>query len=137
MDVNYLNARDKISSLKSYLEGMLDKADYKSSMENRSCYSEIERLTEELDDVIRSIEYYSRPVEEGRLIELSNGRFEICDRELHSGSALEVYDEEESEWVAGRVEHRRGSDGEGYYFYGLDNKPFLFEGMKARIRVKR
>lgn len=134
MDVNYLNARDKISYLKGDLEKILDKADYKG-MENRACYSEIERLQEALDDAIRSIEYYSRPVREGKLIALPNGRFEICDRELTSGSSLEIYHEEEKEWVAGRVEYRRTDEKEGYYFYG-DDKPFLYEGMRARIRVK-
>lgn len=135
MDVNYLNARDKIHHLKNELERIIDKADCKG-MENNDCYRLLESLTEELDSAERSIDYYSRPVKEGRLIELDNGRFEICDMELTCGSSLEIYDDEEEEWATGRVEHTSRNGQEGYYFYG-SNKPFLYEGMKARIRVKK
>lgn len=133
MDVNYLNAKDKIHSLKNQLERIIDKADYKG-MENNECYRLLERLTEELEDAERSINYYSQPVKEGRLIELDNGRFEICDKELTCGSSVEIYDEEEAEWIAGRVEHTTRDGQSGYYFYGSYNKPFLYKGMRARIR---
>lgn len=132
MDINYLNARDKIHFLKKDLEKIQGKADYEG-MENSECCTILERLIEELENAERSIEYYSKPVKEGRLIKLSNGRFELCNIELTCGSSLEIYDDEEKEWVHGRVEHTRSDGQEGYYFYG-GNKPFLHEGMKARKR---
>lgn len=134
MDSNYFRVLDKVRALHSELESILNKAAYKT-LEDNEGYRAVEHLLEELQDTKWTIEHFSKPVEEGLLHQGSNGRFSINDNELTCGHSLELYDEEEGEWLAGRVEHTTRDGQKGYYFYG-DIKLFLHEGMRARIRVK-
>lgn len=132
MDSNYLNALNKISSLKHELERNLEKAAVSTFEDQKACQS-LEHLIEELHECEREIRHYSKPVEEGFIKENKNGRFSLNDYELTCGYSLEVWNEKYQEWNSGRVEH---SDSKGgYYFYSSDMEhPKLYEGMKARIR---
>jgi len=71
---------------------------------------------------------------EGYLNEMPSGRFELLDKHdkhimyFTCGSPIEIY--YNGEWIIGRVE----ADIKGnYYFYGAD-KPYLHNGMRARVK---
>lgn len=101
------------------------------SMEDNKVTAELEDLVERLRTAENIIKYFFRPVQEGRLFGLSNGRFEINGNEISCGFPLEVFWEDENCWLSGRVEHNNG-----YYFYSYDmGHPMLYAGMKCRIRV--
>lgn len=111
------------------------------TMEEENIRGALYHAADKLNDAKRAIEYFKRPTEEGYLIQNKNGRFEMNDREFTSGSSIEVYLKKdpknniEEGWYSGRVEYTHRDNQEGYYFFGA-NKPFLTEGMKARIRKK-
>lgn len=92
-------------------------------------------LLYQLEDIQAQIEYLMLPAREGELSHNLRGRYYIrfedgeMSNDLTSGHPVEVF--LDGEWNVGRVEHRDGS----YYFYGGD-RPFLADGMRARIRIK-
>lgn len=133
MDTNYLKALDKITSLSNQLETLLNTAPCKT-FEDKIAYRSVERVIEYLSDGQWTLEHYSKPVEEGYLHKKSNERFSLNDNELSCGYSLEVWNEKENEWEAGRVEH---TSDKNYYFYNSDmNYPSLYDGMRVRIRIK-
>jgi Domain of unknown function (DUF5348) len=133
MDINYIKALDHIERLKNELEKIISKSDVKG-MENSETYNSIQSLTLELEKAAADIKYFNTPAKEGNLQQQSDGKYEICGITLICGSVLEVWDEEESQWKVGRVEHAFRDD-KGYYFYNSDmGHPALYSGMKARIR---
>ncbi len=126
-------------SLKDHIYGMKKKVEQAPSttFEDEMICRKLEGLVEKMDDVVYAIEHYSKPTREGTLRNREDGKFDLIDDGGKSidyfscGSSIECeleYDGE-LEWFAGRVEYRDG----GYYFYGAD-KPYLYTGMKARIR---
>jgi hypothetical protein len=139
MNINYLKAKNKMSLLKSELNSIFDNVPSKT-LEDKIAYSNLEAIIDNLDEVISRINHYSKPVIEGTLREMDNGKFELISNGEYvtyfsCGSSIECfcYDEfdEEYKWFAGRVEYKDG----GYYFYCSDaGNPFLFTGMTARIR---
>lgn len=147
LDKEYSKAESIISNAKYQLEKIFDNGNYKG-VENYEAYKELEHLIEKLDDTERHLQYLGKPTKEGRLVEDRGGKFFIAydDGEesylLSCGTSLEVYLKEDLEedveegWHIGRVEHRSKNGQEGYYFYGA-NKPFLYEGMRARKRIER
>lgn len=85
----------------------------------------------------------SLPAIEGKLQEQENEKFELIRNDngksigyqFSCGSYLEVWNDEEKEWQAGRVEHTTKNGHSGYYFVCSDmENPFLYTGMKARVR---
>lgn len=78
---------------------------------------------------------------EGTLREAENGKFELFDemgeyiKYFSCGSPIECYVEYEGkkQWIDGRVEYTTRNGESGYYFVGAD-KPFLYTGMRARVR---
>lgn len=90
------------------------------SLEDREVYRELENLADEINSTIRHIEYYERPVIEGKLQQRSNNdRYNLIDQngkdrfEFTCGNGIEVYDPESEEWYVGRVE----AANDKYYFY--------------------
>ena len=146
-DENYLKAEDTINQARCRLQKLLDNSSTKG-LENREAYKEIETLLEHLEDAEKSLEYLSKPTKEGRLIEAEGGKYYIAyddgteSYNLSCGNNVEVYLQEDLEeeveegWHIGRVEHKSKNGQEGYYFYGA-NKPFLYQGMRARKRIER
>lgn len=140
----YTKYYSEIRSLAAKLNDLLEELPGCSddeTMEEEAIRGSIYQAADKLNDAKRAMDYFTRPTDEGYLEQNRNGRFEMNDHEFTSGSAIEVYLNEDKEnhikegWYAGRVEYTRRDDQEGYYFYGA-NKPFLEYGMKARIRIK-
>jgi hypothetical protein len=109
--------------------------------ENRRAYRVIEKLKDEIETALHELEYISMPAIEGKFREMDNEKFELVDQRgkyithFSCGSRVEVYDPDEDKWHIGRVEHRMDNDGQGYYFVcGVMGNPFLYTGMRARIR---
>jgi len=115
MDINYLKTVDEMSILKIKLEKIFKNASSKT-LEDKIAYKQLEVIIDNLSVAIDRINHYSKPVVEGTLKELENGKFELIDGNgkyvtyFSCGSSVECfcYDdfEEEYHWFAGRVEHR-------------------------------
>ena len=141
MHPNYLKAVYKLKSAMSDIKELMESADRKT-FEDKIAYRYLEELTEKMDIAADRIEHYSRPAKEGTLREMDNEKFELLDkngkhvRSFSCGSPIECFIEYdgEAEWYGGRVEHTTRDGYSGYYFYGGD-KPFLYTGMRARVRV--
>jgi len=143
MNNNYLKAMDKLSFAKSDIEKLFEEAQKakERSFEDRAAYNIIENIIERLDTAIDRLKRYSLPTIEGRLIEdRDRSKFELVRDNgkglgwfFSCGDYLEVFDD--GEWYSGRVEHTTKNDYTGYYFYNSDlEHPFLYEGMRVRIR---
>ena len=141
MHINYLKAADELKAAMSDIKQLMESASRKS-FEDKIAYRYLEGIVEKMDVAIDRIEHYSRPAKEGTLREMDNEKFELLDkngkhvRSFSCGSPIECFIEydDEAEWHSGRVEHTTRDGYSGYYFYGAD-KPFLYTGMRARIRV--
>ena len=112
------------------------------AMEETEIRYALDKAQEALSDAQRAIEYFTKPVHQGVLVQNNNGKFVLkfddggSSYPFSCGSSIEIYlayDLEESGWYAGRVEHTTRDGQTGYYFYG-PGKPFLYSCMKARIR---
>ncbi|MCX7843236.1 MAG: DUF5348 domain-containing protein [Clostridia bacterium] len=140
MDNNYLKLNNQLTNLKADLQKLIDTGSTKS-FEDKIAYGYIESLFDSVDMAIYKIEHFSKPTIEGTLHENASGKFDLLDRSgkyityFSCGSPIECFIEEDGEkqWIAGRVEHTTKNGNSGYYFYGGD-KPFLHNGMRARIR---
>lgn len=147
LDKNYVKAENIISKTRYELKKVLDDVS-SNGTENSKAFSEIEYLLEKLEDVETDLQYLNKPTKEGSLIKADGGKFYIAydDGEesypLSCGNSLEVYLKEDSSedveegWHIGRVEHTSKNGQTGYYFYGA-NKPFLYQGMRARKRNEK
>ena len=142
MNINYSKAKDEMRSLKGNLDKVLQDAPAKS-FEDGIAFRSLENIIEQLDTAIWKIEHFSKTVVEGRLHEMENGKFELIDsngesvRSFSCGNAIECFVEYEGDmqWFSGRVEHTTKNGIAGYYFYFPDaDNPFLYEGMRSRIR---
>ena len=142
-DSKYTQHLREISALAEKLDNTLDSLPGNGSeetMEETEIRHALYRAAEKLNDAKGAIVHFSKNANEGILKENNSGKFEVqynnggSSYPLSCGSSLEVYLEEDSEqeieagWYAGRVEHS-----DRYYFYG-PGKPFLCDGMKARLR---
>lgn len=144
MDTNYLKILDKVDFAFSDIESLFNKVQLeKKSFENRQAYYIVENLLEYLDRAKDRLKRISFPAIEGWLQEQDNNKFELIrietDRSIgyqfSCGSYLEVWNDEEKQWEAGRVEHTTKYGNTGYYFVCSDmDNPFLYTGMKARVR---
>ena len=138
MHSNFFKAQSLINKLKSELKQLSDIENLKG-LENLEAYSSIDHLIDELSAAERTLSYLNMPTKEGTLQESSDGKFFIVFTDgsesysLGCGHSLELYSD--GEWLIGRVEHRRTTGQDGYYFYG-DQKPFLYSGMRARLRAE-
>ena len=96
-------------------------------------YYLLEDTAEKLTNARNYLQYLSAPTKEGVLREGDNGKFYIeymdgTESHLLSwGNPLELFLEDD--WVIARIEAKDGK----YYFHNGD-KPFLYEGMRARKR---
>jgi len=139
MDERYLRFKNKLSAIVSEAKDIVDKESPKD-YENKQAYRIANQIYDEVDVLLDKLEYLSKPAIEGKLREMDNEKFELVSAGKYisyfsCGSRIEVYDPEEKEWHLGRVEHRSGQDGSGYYFFCRSmGNPFLFTGMQARIR---
>lgn len=126
----YVSLQFNIYSLSEKIEKVLCN-NKTESMENIEVILQLEKLNEQLHDVTLEIDYYKKPVEEGKLVRLTNGRFSLNNNELSCGYPIEVWWNEEERWVVGRVEYS-----DEYYFYNKKMQhPKLYDGMKVRIRT--
>lgn len=146
----YTKHKAQISLLADKLSDALDKLPYYSeneTMEEKMIRESIENVVEKLRDLEHTMEYFSKPTKIGYLRENSTGKFEIDfdngenSYPLSCGNRLEVYYEDSycdegnpKDWYAGRVEYQLRNGQSGYYFYG-PGKPFLYNGMKVRVRI--
>ncbi len=140
--MNIKEIERKVLDLKSYLERVLDCAEYDSlSWEDKKILECFHRLDDELYTIGNSIQYYRKKSIEGRLHQREDGRFAIDEYNYFtSGSPMEMYlyddYEEENIWCKGRVEYMHESNREYYYFLNEDGKnKELEEGDLVRIRL--
>lgn len=140
MNESFSRFQSKLSSLISEAKKIIDNETPKG-FENKRAYRQIENLKDEMESALYELEYISRPAIEGKLREMDNEKFEFIDKNgkyvtyFSCGSRIEVYDPDEDEWHIGRVEHKRENGTSGYYFYcSYLGHPFLYTGMRARIR---
>lgn len=140
MDERYLRFQSKLAAVVAEARGIVETGSSKG-FENRLAYRTINKLYEEADLLLDKLEYLSKSAIEGKLYEMDNEKFELITSEGKSithfscGSRIEVFDPEENEWHLGRVEHKREGTNQGYYFCCSSmGNPFLYTGMKARIR---
>lgn len=122
-----------IEYVKSDLRKAIGSSQYKTDEEYQFKVRYIDRLLEnELADAKSGIEYIVRDVKyEGTLqLQIANGRYDLDGCELSTGSSVEIWDEEEQDWIIGRIEH--SYEHGGYYFY---QKPsIMLHGARARKR---
>jgi len=146
MNINYLKALDKLNFAKSDIEKLWNEADEASSIsfEDKEAYFIIENIIERIDTAVHQLKRLSLPAIEGKLQEDTvHEKFELIRKDngqglgrfFNCGDYLEVYDQETGEWQTGRVEHTTRNGQSGYYFYNnYMVNPFLYTGMKARVR---
>lgn len=146
LNINYLQALDKLSFAKSDIEKLWDEGQKATnkSFEDKKAYYILDNVIEEIDMAIGKLKRFSLPAIEGKLQEdPDREKFELIRSDtgkgvgylFSCGDYLEVYDHESDEWYVGRVEHGDFNGHRGYYFYCNDLKhPFLYTGMRARIR---
>lgn len=145
MNSSYLKALDKLTFAKSDIERLWEEGQKEGkSFEDKRAYYILENIIESLDTAVYKLKRYSWPAIEGKLLEdKEREKFELIREDngksigymFSCADYLEVYDQDTGEWYAGRVEHTTRDGRTGYYFYcsDLDN-PFLYTGMRARVR---
>jgi hypothetical protein len=139
MNTNYLEAVEIIQITRVNLEKLIIK-DNEKSFENERAYRSIKNLLSEFETVIDTINYYSKPSEEGYLTKNINGVFEIeyingnSKYPLYCGNNIEILINVDG-WKAGRIESTPKNN-VGYYFYNEEPENYaLYNGMKVRLRV--
>lgn len=137
VDNDFIKIKQQAKELRANIEKALE--NYKrEGFENNRIYHELEiRYSENLDDLVRYIDYMQRPVKEYALKLRNDGRYETNDGSDYftSGSCIEVYIDNEIGWCTGRVECRHEDNRAIYYFLNDDDKNIdLFEGMRIRMR---
>lgn len=86
-------------------------------------------IVNNLEDINSLLKWIEKPViATGKLIKNSNGRYEIGDRELTSGSTLDYYDEDRG-WVKTRIEH----NGTDYYIVSRGRDEYI-DNVLVRVR---
>jgi len=151
LNTSYLKALDKLTFAKADVERLWEEGQEQvrnegKTFEDRQAYYILENIIENLDTAIYELKRYTLPVIEGKLLEDKElGKFELIREDngkglgwlFSCGDYLEVYDQEYKDWYPGRVEHMTRNGTTGYYFYCNTLKhPFLYTGMKVRIRRK-
>lgn len=145
MNNSYLRALGKLTLAKSDIEKLWEDGQTEGkSFEDKQAYYILESIIEELDTAAYKLKRYSLPAIEGKLQEdKDREKFELIRNDtgrglgwfFSCGDYLEVWDDEEKEWYPGRVEHTTREGTKGYYFHNSDlGHPFLYTGMKARVR---
>lgn len=149
MNTSFLKALDKLTYAKADIEQLWEEGQKQirregKYFEDRQAYYILQNAIENLDTAIYKLKRYTWPAIEGKLREdKERNKFELIREDngkglgwfLSCGDYLEVYDEENRDWFPGRVEHTTRDGITGYYFYCSDlENPFLYTGMKARIR---
>ncbi len=118
-------------------DGMNDVEINRNDPEQKFLRDEMSRVMGNLTDVLNTLEYLSKPIEEvGTLHMNSRGRYETAEEtELTCGFPLEalIYDDyyDCRYWARTSIEH----DGERYYLYGY--REISLDGLKVRIRKLR
>jgi hypothetical protein len=139
MEEKYLRFKNKLSAFVSEAKSIVEN-DSPKNFEDRQAYRIINQIYDDADLLLDKLEYLSKPAIEGKLREMDNEKFELISNSksiayFSCGSRIEIFDPEENEWHLGRVEHRRDDNGNGYYFFCSSmGHPFLYTGMRARIR---
>lgn len=133
MDSQYLKVLAILDNTKDQLERIFDKAEYKSFEDNKG-YRILEKVIEQIQDGTTDLKHYSKDtLITGELYKMNNGKWAIDEENYFScGYPVEIYNKDEQEWQAGRIENTNGE----YYFYNYDSSNLdLYEGIKARIRT--
>jgi hypothetical protein len=140
MNEVYKRLQNKLEALISEAHNILDTESPKS-FEDKQAYRLVQNLMDELDGVNDRIKYIALPAIEGKLRENDSGKFELFDKTgkyvtyFSCGSRIEICDPDDGTWYLGRVEHKCEDGRRGYYFCGsCFGAPFLYNGMRARIR---
>lgn len=134
MNNQYREARQIIEEARRELDSILAKEPGTKGEENKEAYFLLEDLAERLSRSRDYLDYLNAPTKEGVLRESESGKFyvEFTDGAeshlLSCGNSLELLLDDE--WIIARVEAKNGK----YYFYNGD-KPYLSEGMRARLRT--
>lgn len=107
----------------------------RSNPDDVMLHDELSSMMSSLDEIACTLDYLNRPVKvEGILRKNRNGRYEIGDRELSSGSPVEalVYDryDERWEWTSSRIEYDHGKGD----YYLVSDRDVDLDGLRARIR---
>ena len=89
---------------------------------------DLEKLRDKLERAANTIGYLEKNYTEGAIYKNENGRYCMGNHEYTSRSLIEVYDDENEEWIATRVEHNKNN----YFVYAT--KKDLYEGMLVRRR---
>lgn len=145
MNNSYLKALERLRCAKSEIESLWEEGqEDNTGFENKQAYRILENFIENMDTAVYKLNRYSLQAVEGELHEDSyRNKFELIRFDngksigylFSCGDYLEAFDNESREWYAGRVEHTTRNGVTGYYFYCNDlENPFLYNGMKARVR---
>lgn len=135
-------AKDKATNLLHELERFLkdyqnieDSTD-RTSLTEEELYetSKLYEVSERFDEAVRLIKQMNKPVLiEGYLTKNENNRYSIGDFEFTSGSAIEVWEEDDyyscgGYWITTRIEHS------GDYYAVALGKDISLEGKRARAK---
>lgn len=133
MDDNYMKALNVSEETLNRINSIYEKSAITSFEDIRACKA-TEKVIEDLEDFIRTIEHYSKDTSEGYLELNSNGRYVLNDTELTCGYPVELWNNKSHSWNDGRIEH--SDEYGGYYFYNYDEEHIvLSDGIKARVRI--
>ncbi|MEK5069585.1 DUF5348 domain-containing protein [Sporosarcina sp. FSL K6-1508] len=133
---SYLSAEHNIQRLLTESKELMDNVNvYRLNSEDAQQYHTLYQAIQGLEEAHNSIVDLSKEVQlEGYLQKNEWDRYELCGRELTSGSSVDVWrdDPEMKEggyYVQSRIEHR----GDDYYCVAM---PYIkLEGLKARYRA--
>lgn len=136
IDKDFIEIENEARELKVLIKRALD--NYKrEGFENNHIYNKLENhFSEEVNDLVKYMEYIQKETKEYTLKLRNDGRYETNDESHYftSGSSIEVYSDNVG-WCTGRVECRHEDDRSIYYFLNNeDDNVDLFEGMKIRLR---
>ncbi|MFS0574965.1 DUF5348 domain-containing protein [Sporosarcina sp. 179-K 3D1 HS] len=133
---SYLDAEYKIKRLLADTQKLMKNINvYILSAEEVQKYHTLYQAMNGLEDAYSSIVDLSRKVLlEGHLQKNEWDRYELCGRELTSGSSVDVWREDldmkdGGYYVPSRIEHRGGD------YYCVDMPYIKLDGLKARLRA--
>lgn len=133
MDDNYMKALNIGEETLSKINSIYEKSAIENFEDIRGCKA-TEKIIEDLEDFIRTIEHYSKKTKEGYLELNKNGRYELKGIELTCSYPVEIYNSKCHDWNDGRIEH--SDEYGGYYFYNYDGEHVVLnDGIRARVRI--
>ncbi|AKA71948.1 DUF5348 domain-containing protein [Clostridium scatologenes] len=133
MNDNYMKALNVAEEALNRINIIYEKSKIASFEDIKGCKA-TEKVIEDLEDFIKTMEHYSKKTKEGYLELNSNGRYELKGIELTCGYPVELWNDKSHSWNDGRIGH--SEEYGGYYFYNYDEEhAMLSDGIKARVRI--